>query len=153
MLLRPAGPRPPAEAARRDRARRRRPRGADDVAAAAQVRELRGRADRGRRAGGRARLLRRRRPRAGGPALLAYVLHTSGTTGQPRGIQLEHAGVADMLAAMQHQYALRAEERVLFQTSITFDVSVQEIFWPLSVGAAVVVAPGHQLKGRARWRR
>ncbi|MCY1072265.1 amino acid adenylation domain-containing protein [Nannocystis sp. RBIL2] len=81
------------------------------------------------------------------PRSLAYVLHTSGTTGQPRGIQLEHAGVADMLAAMQHQYALGAEDRVLFQTSITFDVSVQEIFWPLSVGAAVVVAPGHQLKG------
>ncbi|MCY1010191.1 amino acid adenylation domain-containing protein [Nannocystis pusilla] len=78
---------------------------------------------------------------------LAYVLYTSGTTGQPRGIQIEHAGVANMLAAMQHQYALGPEDRVLFQTSITFDVSVQEIFWPLSVGAAVVVAPGHQLKG------
>jgi amino acid adenylation domain-containing protein len=80
------------------------------------------------------------------PSALAYILYTSGTTGQPRGIQIEHRGVANMLAAMQHEYGLGADDCVLFHTPFTFDVAVQEIFWPLASGASVVVAPGHFLK-------
>jgi amino acid adenylation domain-containing protein len=78
---------------------------------------------------------------------LAYVLYTSGSTGRPCGIQIEHRGVAAMIAAMQQRYALGENDRVLFQTPATFDVSVQEIFWPLAVGAAVVIAPAELLKG------
>src|SRR5260221_1704933 len=81
------------------------------------------------------------------PSALAYVLYTSGTTGQPRGIEIRHRGVAHMFAAVQHEYALGEDDRVLFHTPLTFDVSVQEIFWPLAVGATVVVAPGSLLKG------
>lgn len=80
------------------------------------------------------------------PGALAYILYTSGTTGQPRGIQIEHRSVANLLAAVQHEYELGEDDRVLFHTSFTFDVAVQEIFWPLAFGATVVVAPGHFLK-------
>jgi amino acid adenylation domain-containing protein len=85
-------------------------------------------------------------PPAVDPGALAYILYTSGTTGQPRGIQIEHRGVANMLAAVQHEYVLSENDRVLFHTSFTFDVAVQEIFWPLAFGATVVAAPGHFLK-------
>ncbi len=80
------------------------------------------------------------------PGELAYILFTSGTTGQPRGIAIEHRGVANMFAAVQHEYALGENDRVLFHTPITFDVTVQEIFWPLSCGAAVVIAPPRMLR-------
>jgi amino acid adenylation domain-containing protein len=80
------------------------------------------------------------------PSSLAYILYTSGTTGQPRGIQIEHRGVANMLAAVQHEYTLGEDDRVLFHTPFTFDVAIQEIFWPLAFGATVVVAPANLLK-------
>lgn len=85
-------------------------------------------------------------PPAVAPDTLAYILYTSGSTGRPRGIQIEHRGVANMLAAMQHEYTLNEDDRVLFHTPYTFDVAVQEVFWPLSVGATVVIAPGWLLK-------
>ena len=85
-------------------------------------------------------------PAAVDPGELAYILFTSGTTGQPRGIAIEHRGVANMFAAVQHEYALAEDDRVLFHTPITFDVAVQEIFWPLAFGATVVVAPPRTLR-------
>ncbi len=72
---------------------------------------------------------------------LAYILHTSGTTGTPKGIRIQHRGVVNMIAALQRQYALTNEDRVLFHTPYTFDVFIQEVFWPLSTGAVVVIAP------------
>jgi non-ribosomal peptide synthetase component F len=52
-----------------------------------------------------------------------------------------------MIAAVQHEYGLGEGDRVLFHTSPAFDVSVQEIFWPLAVGATVIVATGSAHKG------
>lgn len=72
---------------------------------------------------------------------LAYILHTSGTTGTPKGISIRHRGVVNMIAALQNQYWLTKNDRVLFHTPYTFDVFIQEVFWPLSTGAVVVIAP------------
>ncbi|POZ61031.1 amino acid adenylation domain-containing protein, partial [Chromobacterium alticapitis] len=77
------------------------------------------------------------------PDDLAYVLYTSGSTGQPKGCMLPHGAVANRLLWMQAQYQLQPGERVLQKTPITFDVSVWELFWPLLTGAVVVMAaPG-----------
>ncbi|GAB2724272.1 amino acid adenylation domain-containing protein [Streptomyces bullii] len=70
----------------------------------------------------------------------AYVVYTSGSTGRPKGIVVTHAGVANYLAGMQERHPLGAHDRVLQRTSLSFDPSVWEIFWPLLHGAAVVVA-------------
>lgn len=72
---------------------------------------------------------------------VAYVIYTSGSTGQPKGVMSTHSGLANRLAWMQKAYALGPADRVLQKTPTTFDVSVWELFWPLSVGATLVVAP------------
>jgi fengycin family lipopeptide synthetase B len=65
------------------------------------------------------------------------VLYTSGSTGKPKGVVLAHRGYANRFDWMQEMFSLRANERVAQKTSICFDISVWELFWPLMVGATV----------------
>ncbi|GAB2610894.1 hypothetical protein GCM10027168_49740 [Streptomyces capparidis] len=74
---------------------------------------------------------------------LAYVIHTSGSTGEPKGVMNVHAAIRNRLLWMQDTYGLGPGDRVLQKTPATFDVSVWEFFWPLMTGATLVVArPG-----------
>src|SRR5690606_615837 len=73
----------------------------------------------------------------------AYVIFTSGSTGRPKGVVVEHAAIVNRLRWMQAQYRLAADDVVVQKTPATFDVSVWEFFWPLQVGARLVLAaPG-----------
>ncbi|ATZ94877.1 solanimycin non-ribosomal peptide synthetase SolG [Dickeya fangzhongdai] len=72
---------------------------------------------------------------------LAYVIYTSGSTGKPKGVENEHRGLINRLQWMQDAYQLDGSDAVLQKTTFSFDVSVWEFFWPLSVGATLVVAP------------
>ncbi|MBG1251485.1 non-ribosomal peptide synthetase [Burkholderia pseudomallei] len=87
-----------------------------------------------------------RNPPSVDPRQLAYILHTSGSTGTPKGIEIEHRGVVSMLADLQRTYCLDAHDRVLFHTPFTFDVFIQDVFWPLAYGARVVVMGDDALK-------
>jgi len=80
------------------------------------------------------------------PEHLAYVLYTSGSTGRPKGVMNEHGAIINRLAWMQQAYDLETHEAVLQKTPFGFDVSVWEFFWPLSVGARLVLAhpEGHK---------
>ena len=71
----------------------------------------------------------------------AYILYTSGTTGTPKGVVVSHRSAVNRICWMQREYGLRPGERYLHKTPSHFDVSVGEIFWPLSVGATLVIAP------------
>jgi natural product biosynthesis luciferase-like monooxygenase protein len=69
---------------------------------------------------------------------LAYVIFTSGSTGRPKGVQIEHRNVANFMGGMDR--ALGTQPGVwLALTSISFDISVLEIFWTLARGFTVVV--------------
>jgi amino acid adenylation domain-containing protein len=72
---------------------------------------------------------------------IAYVIYTSGSTGQPKGVPIPHLGLTNRLLWMQEAFALSPADRVLQKTPFSFDVSVWEFFWPLIVGACLVVAP------------
>ena len=74
------------------------------------------------------------------PENLAYVIYTSGSTGTPKGAMNTHRAICNRLLWMQAAYHLEAEDRVLQKTPFSFDVSVWEFFWPLLVGARLVMA-------------
>ncbi|MFF4011887.1 amino acid adenylation domain-containing protein, partial [Streptomyces sp. NPDC001717] len=77
------------------------------------------------------------------PGLPAYVIYTSGSTGRPKGVVVSHGSIANRLLWMQDTYGLASDDRVLQKTPTGFDVSVWELFWPLVVGAGLVMAkPG-----------
>lgn len=71
---------------------------------------------------------------------LAYVMFTSGSTGQPKGVQMTHRSLANRLIWMQDAYRLTGDDVVLQKTPYTFDVSVWELLWPLMYGARLVIA-------------
>ncbi|MEA2601550.1 MAG: hypothetical protein QOF89_2542, partial [Acidobacteriota bacterium] len=80
------------------------------------------------------------------PSSLAYVIYTSGSTGRPKGAMNSHQGIVNRLLWMQEAFGLTVDDRVVQKTPISFDVSVWELFWPLMVGARLVIARpgGHQ---------
>ncbi|WP_280443546.1 non-ribosomal peptide synthase/polyketide synthase, partial [Nocardia brasiliensis] len=83
------------------------------------------------------------------PSNTAYVIFTSGSTGRPKGVAVNHAAIVNRLVWMQAEYGLRSTDVVLQKTPATFDVSVWEFFWPLQIGARLVVAKpdGHRDPG------
>lgn len=74
---------------------------------------------------------------------IAYVIYTSGSTGRPKGVMNTHKGICNRIFWMQDAFNLTERDRVLQKTPYTFDVSVWEFFWPLSVGSTMVISePG-----------
>ncbi|MBZ0167678.1 MAG: amino acid adenylation domain-containing protein, partial [Candidatus Omnitrophica bacterium] len=68
---------------------------------------------------------------------LAYVIYTSGSTGKPKGVPITHRSVVNFLKSMRHEPGLTYEDVMLAATTISFDISVLEIFLPLICGARV----------------
>ncbi len=76
-------------------------------------------------------------------ANLAYVIYTSGSTSQPKGAAIRHDALFSCMAWMQQTYGLTDADTVLHKAPFGFDVSVWEMFWPLTTGARLVIArPG-----------
>jgi amino acid adenylation domain-containing protein len=76
---------------------------------------------------------------------LAYVIYTSGSTGWPKGVGVTHRSLANQILWRQAAGIIREDDRILFKTTISFDVSIWEIFGPLVAGAVIVIArPGRQ---------
>jgi amino acid adenylation domain-containing protein len=71
---------------------------------------------------------------------VAYVIYTSGSTGEPKGVAIKHHSVCTLLDWAQQIYSSDELAAVLASTSICFDLSIFEIFLPLSVGGRVILA-------------
>ncbi|MFC1975075.1 amino acid adenylation domain-containing protein [Chloroflexota bacterium] len=77
---------------------------------------------------------------------LAYVIYTSGSTGQPKGVVIAHQAIGNHLLWRQQTYPLTTHDRFLHKASLSFDISVWEIFAPLIAGARLILArPGGQM--------
>ncbi len=72
-------------------------------------------------------------------ASLAYLIYTSGSTGTPKGVMIEHRNVANFLAGMDECVRYDPPGVWLAVTSLSFDISVLEIFWTLAHGFKVVI--------------
>ncbi|POD68866.1 hypothetical protein BKM17_26365 [Pseudomonas syringae group genomosp. 3] len=70
---------------------------------------------------------------------LAYVIYTSGSTGKPKGVMVEHRNLTSQATALQHRYDVTEQDRLLLFASISFDMSVEDIFVSLTNGASLVV--------------
>jgi len=72
---------------------------------------------------------------------LAYIIYTSGTTGRPKGVMIEHKGVANLKSVWEGVIGLSEKDRVIHFANISFDASVWDIFSGLLNGAAVYIMP------------
>lgn len=74
-----------------------------------------------------------------GPEQAAYVIYTSGSTGQPKGVVIAQRSLLNLCHAMSEQYGITEQDRILQFASLSFDMSVEEIFPYLLAGAGVVI--------------
>jgi amino acid adenylation domain-containing protein len=71
------------------------------------------------------------------PENLAYIIYTSGSTGKPKGVMIEHRNTNAFIAWCKQEFALSHFDIIYACTSICFDLSVFELFYPLSIGKLV----------------
>jgi amino acid adenylation domain-containing protein len=80
------------------------------------------------------------------PHDLVYVIYTSGTSGKPKGVMIEHHSLANRLVWMQSRYPLGPDDIILQKTCYSFDVSVWELLWWSIPGAQVCfLEQGHEV--------
>ncbi|MEG3918020.1 amino acid adenylation domain-containing protein [Microcoleus sp. T3_A4] len=70
---------------------------------------------------------------------LAYVIYTSGSTGKPKGVTIQHRSLVNYTTAVNIEYEIEKYDRILQFSSISFDVSAEEIYTSLSSGATLVL--------------
>jgi amino acid adenylation domain-containing protein len=82
---------------------------------------------------------------------LAYIIYTSGSTGNPKGVKIHHQAAVNFLLSMKREPGFRSTDRLLAVTTLSFDISVLELFLPLSCGGELVISPdegifnGHEI--------
>ncbi|MBW8893794.1 MAG: amino acid adenylation domain-containing protein, partial [Burkholderiales bacterium] len=86
-------------------------------------------------------------------AHLAYVIYTSGSTGLPKGVQVTHGNLVSYVHAAMDAYSLKASDRMLHGSSISFDLAVEEVFTTLTSGATLVLLPSQRLPSIAQFDR
>jgi amino acid adenylation domain-containing protein len=80
-------------------------------------------------------------PPVSGPADLAYVMYTSGSTGQPKGAMILHRGLVNYLSWAKDAYAVEPGRSAPVHTSFSFDLTVTSLFVPLVAGGSVELLP------------
>jgi amino acid adenylation domain-containing protein len=81
---------------------------------------------------------------------VVYILYTSGSTGNPKGVQIQHSALVNFLYSMQKQPGVASADKLLAVTTVSFDISGLELFLPLISGAQVIIADSDTAKdGRA----
>jgi pyochelin synthetase len=82
---------------------------------------------------------------------LAYVLYTSGTTGEPKGVMVSRRSVANVVSDCQQRFAIGKDDRFFGISAFNFDLSVWDVFGALSAGAAVVLPDPDRAADPAHW--
>lgn len=87
----------------------------------------------------------------GQPQDLAYIIFTSGSTGTPKGVMIEHRAALGTIAEINERFALGPGDRVLALSSLSFDLSVWDVFGTLTAGAAIVIPEPEATRDPGRW--
>jgi len=81
---------------------------------------------------------------------LVYILYTSGSTGNPKGVRIAHHNLVNFLISMQKAPGITQNDKLLAVTTISFDIAGLELFLPLITGAEIILADSATAKdGRA----
>ncbi|MCP5004726.1 MAG: amino acid adenylation domain-containing protein, partial [Planctomycetes bacterium] len=75
-----------------------------------------------------------------GPGDSAYVIYTSGSTGKPKGVSVPHRAAVNFLTRMLTEPGLTDHDALLAVTTLSFDITLLELFLPLIVGARTIIA-------------
>ncbi|WP_117190466.1 MupA/Atu3671 family FMN-dependent luciferase-like monooxygenase [Rhizobium terrae] len=83
---------------------------------------------------------------------LAYVIYTSGSTGTPKGVMIEHRNVVNFFTGMNERVPSSTDGRNVWLavTSLSFDISVLELFWTLARGFKVVIHSSEVIEAKAK---
>ena len=76
----------------------------------------------------------------------AYLIFTSGTTGKPKGIEITHGALTNLLKGFDASFGTSTHQKWLAQTSINFDISVLELIWTISRGQTIVLQQSNPFK-------
>ncbi|MBB2148032.1 non-ribosomal peptide synthetase [Pedobacter gandavensis] len=76
---------------------------------------------------------------------LAYTIYTSGSTGKPKGVMIAHHSAVNLIQWVNNSFHVGVNDRLLFVTSMCFDLSVYDIFGILSAGGSLVIAAQEQV--------
>ena len=71
---------------------------------------------------------------------LAYIIYTSGSSGKPKGVMVNHSSLVNLLCSMRKSPGINSDDLLLAVTSISFDIAALELFLPLITGATTVIA-------------
>jgi pyochelin synthetase len=86
-----------------------------------------------------------------GPDDLAYVIHTSGSTGAPKGVMISHRAALNTVCDINRRFDVGPADRVLGLASLGFDLSVYDIFGPPAVGAGIVLPAPDRTNDPTHW--
>ena len=82
---------------------------------------------------------------------LAYVIYTSGSSGAPKGVMITHGAARNTIEAINRRFAVTAADSVLAVSSLTFDLSVYDLFGVLAAGGRIVLPDAAEARDPARW--
>ncbi len=85
------------------------------------------------------------------PEDLAYVIYTSGSTGIPKGVMISHQSVVNTILDINQRFQVDAEDRILALSSLSFDLSVYDIFGTLAAGGTIIIPEANSTKDPADW--
>ena len=72
------------------------------------------------------------------PDGVSYIVYTSGSTGQPKGVAIAHSSICNFVRVASEVYGIVPSDRIYQGMTLAFDFSVEELWVPLAAGAAIV---------------
>jgi pyochelin synthetase len=87
------------------------------------------------------------------PYDLAYIIFTSGSTGVPKGVMVEHRSAFNTIRDINERFAVNEKDSILCFASLSFDLSVYDIFGLLSCGAKLVIPLPLEMQDPGCWKR
>ncbi|MEH2238954.1 amino acid adenylation domain-containing protein [Nostoc sp.] len=85
------------------------------------------------------------------PTSLAYIIYTSGSTGMPKGVMIDHQGAVNTILDINQRFHAKSTDRVIALSSLSFDLSVYDIFGTLAAGGTIVIPDADAARNPEHW--